>query len=76
MAPTLEAWYAKAKRHAPGTWGVVVADQAGQVLWSINAEEPMIPASTVKLLTTGFARTMVGGDARRATRVATWPSSR
>lgn len=69
MAPGLEAWYAKAKRRAPGTWGVVVADQTGRVLWSINAEEPMIPASTVKLLTTGFARTVVGGDARRATRV-------
>ncbi len=69
LTPGLEAWYLGAKRSAPGTWGVVVADQSGQVLWSINAEEPLIPASTVKLLTTGFARTMVGGDARRATKV-------
>lgn len=69
LTPGLESWYLKAKRSAPGTWGVVVADQSGQVLWSINADEPLIPASTVKLLTTGFARTMVGGDARRATRV-------
>ena len=69
LTPGLESWYLGAKRSAPGTWGVVVADQSGQVLWSINAEQPLIPASTVKLLTTGFARTMVGSDARRATRV-------
>ena len=30
---------------------------------------PFVPASTVKLLTTGFARSLVGGDARRETRV-------
>lgn len=53
----------------PGNWGVVVADEAGRVLWSVNAAQPMIPASTVKVLTTGFARTTVGGDARQATRV-------
>src|SRR6476659_2696416 len=29
----------------------------------------MVPASTVKLFNTGFARTMLGGDARRSTRV-------
>ena len=28
-----------------------------------------MPASTVKLFTTGFARTVLGGTARRATRV-------
>ncbi len=44
-------------------------DQAGHVLWQVNQDEPMIPASTVKVLTTGFTRTAVGGDARRATRV-------
>ena len=65
----LDAWYAKAGRSAPGIWGVVVADQSGSVLWSVNASQPLIPASTVKLLTTGFARTVVGSDARRATRV-------
>ncbi len=69
IGPGMEAWYAKARRSAPGSWGVVVADQSGQVLWSINADAPLIPASTVKLLTTGFARTVVGPDARRATRV-------
>jgi D-alanyl-D-alanine carboxypeptidase/D-alanyl-D-alanine-endopeptidase (penicillin-binding protein 4) len=48
---------------------VVVADLTGNVLWQVNASEPLLPASTVKLLTTGFARTNVGADARRATRV-------
>jgi D-alanyl-D-alanine carboxypeptidase/D-alanyl-D-alanine-endopeptidase (penicillin-binding protein 4) len=65
----LEAWYANAQRRAPGRWGVVVADQGGTVLWSVNPRTALIPASTVKLLTTGFARTVVGGDAHRPTRV-------
>lgn len=65
----VQSWYTQAARSAPGTWGVVVADQLGNVIWQVNGNEPMIPASTVKLLTTGFARTVVGGDARRATRV-------
>ena len=65
----LDAWFAKASKSAPGRWGIVVADNSGSVLWSVNPNEPMIPASTVKLLTTGFARTVVGSDARRATRV-------
>ena len=39
------------------------------MLWSMNPTEPMVPASTVKLFTTGFARSVLGGSARRATRV-------
>ena len=69
IGPELDAWLARAQRTAPGKWGVVVADQSGRILWSVNGSEPMVPASTVKLLTTGFARTVVGSDARRATRV-------
>jgi D-alanyl-D-alanine carboxypeptidase/D-alanyl-D-alanine-endopeptidase (penicillin-binding protein 4) len=65
----VQSWYAKTSRSAPGKWGVVVADQTGNVIWQVNGSEPMVPASTVKLLTTGFARTVVGGEARRATRV-------
>ena len=65
----LESWYATAQRRAPGQWGVVVADQQGTILWSVNARVPLVPASTVKLLTTGFARSAVGGDAHRPTRV-------
>ena len=69
VAPVLDAWWARTRHRSPGKWGIVVADQAGRVLWQVNQAEPMIPASTVKVLTTGFARTAVGGDARRATRV-------
>jgi serine-type D-Ala-D-Ala carboxypeptidase/endopeptidase (penicillin-binding protein 4) len=69
VAPVLNAWWARTTHRSPGEWGVVVADQNGHVLWQVNQDEPMIPASTVKVLTTGFARTAVGGEARRATRV-------
>lgn len=65
----MENWYGRAQRSAPGKWAVVVADQNGNVIWQVNGSEPMTPASTVKLLTTGFARTVVGPDGRRATRV-------
>jgi len=65
----LESWFARASRVAPGTWGIAVATLDGQLIWSVDATRPMIPASTVKLFTTGFARSIVGGDARRQTRV-------
>lgn len=65
----LTRWYAEADRHAPGDWGIVVADQDGNVLWSVGGDHPLIPASTVKLFTTGYARSVLGGDARRSTRV-------
>lgn len=65
----LTSWYRDATRRAPGTWGIAIADQNGQVLWSIRPTQSLIPASTVKLFTTGFARTVLGGDARRLTRV-------
>ena len=63
------AWYRTASRAAPGHWGVAVADEDGQVLWSLNPDDPLIPASTVKVFTTGFARSVLGGTARRPTRV-------
>ena len=63
------SWYPMALKLARGRWGVAVADQTGKVLWSVNLDVPFVPASTVKLLTTGFARSLVGGDARRETRV-------
>jgi D-alanyl-D-alanine carboxypeptidase/D-alanyl-D-alanine-endopeptidase (penicillin-binding protein 4) len=65
----LENWYRSARRSANGTWGIAVADQTGAILWSVNPDVELIPASTVKLLTTGFARSVVGGEARRSTRV-------
>ena len=65
----LATWYRSASRRAPGAWGIAIADQRGQLLWSVAPETSLIPASTVKLFTTGFARSVVGPDARRSTRV-------
>lgn len=65
----LDRWYRSARRSANGTWGIAVSDQSGQILWSVNPDRELIPASTVKLLTTGYARTVLGADARRNTRV-------
>lgn len=64
----LQTWYTKAQRHAPGKWGVVIADAKGEILWSVNPNNPLIPASTVKLFTTGFARSVLGSGARSPTR--------
>jgi D-alanyl-D-alanine carboxypeptidase/D-alanyl-D-alanine-endopeptidase (penicillin-binding protein 4) len=65
----LNQWFYRASRAAPGEWGVAVADQTGRILWGVNATRPLVPASTVKLFTTGFARTVLGGNARQVTRV-------
>ena len=65
----LNAWYAQAARRVRGEWGVAVADQRGQLIWGVNATRPLMPASTVKLFTTGFARSVLGGNARQVTRV-------
>jgi D-alanyl-D-alanine carboxypeptidase/D-alanyl-D-alanine-endopeptidase (penicillin-binding protein 4) len=54
---------------APGTWGIAIANMDGQLLWGVQPGRPMIPASTVKLFTTGFARSVLGGEARKHTRV-------
>jgi D-alanyl-D-alanine carboxypeptidase/D-alanyl-D-alanine-endopeptidase (penicillin-binding protein 4) len=62
-------WYESAARSAPGEWGISIADQTGQVLWSLNPDHSLMPASAVKLFTTGYARSMLGGNARRPTRV-------
>ena len=65
----LNGWYHSASRSARGTWGIAIANQQGEILWSVRPDQAMIPASTVKLLTTGFARSVLGADARRSTRV-------
>jgi PBP4 family serine-type D-alanyl-D-alanine carboxypeptidase len=39
------------------------------MLWSMNPDLSLMPASAVKLFTTGYARSVLGGGARRATRV-------
>lgn len=70
LAQSLDEWYARAHRAAPGRWAVAIVDGAGQLVWSINPDAPMVPASTAKIFTTGFARTVVGRQARIATRVS------
>ena len=65
----VDAWYRTAQRAAPGDWGIAIADQQGRTLWERRADELFVPASTVKLFTTGFARAVLGGEARRETRV-------
>ena len=62
-------WFETASRRAPGNWGIAIADEQGHLLWGMRPDEPLIPASTVKLFTTGFARSIVGATARRPTRV-------
>src|SRR3954453_516709 len=69
LGSRMNDWYAEASRTAPGDWGIAVADQGGQMLWSFNADASLMPASTVKLFTTGDARSVLGGNARRATRL-------
>ena len=59
----LTTWFRNARRSAPGAWGIAIADQSGNVLWGIEPEVPLVPASAVKILTTGFARSEVGGTA-------------
>jgi serine-type D-Ala-D-Ala carboxypeptidase/endopeptidase (penicillin-binding protein 4) len=62
-------WFETATRSAPGQWGVAIADQKGEMLWSMNPDVSLMPASAVKLFTTGYARSVLGGSARRPTRV-------
>ena len=69
LADRMSPWYQRAQLSSPGEWGIAVADQTGRLLWSVNPDQPLMPASTVKLFTTGFARSALGGGARRATRV-------
>ena len=69
LSAQMSEWYQTASRKAPGQWGIAIGDPSGRILWSINPEQELIPASTVKLFTTGFARSVLGGTARRPTRV-------
>jgi serine-type D-Ala-D-Ala carboxypeptidase/endopeptidase (penicillin-binding protein 4) len=69
LGSRMNDWYAEASRSAPGEWGIAVADQGGQMLWSFNADASLMPASAVKLFTTGYARSVLGSTARRATRL-------
>src|ERR687889_515770 len=66
----VEEWYRRtASRTADGEWGIAIGTMSGRVLWSVNPELELIPASTVKLFTVGFSRARAGGGARISTRV-------
>ncbi|MFN2317341.1 MAG: hypothetical protein ABR602_11715, partial [Gemmatimonadales bacterium] len=53
----IDEWYRRASQLAPGTWGIAIARADGQLIWGMNPTTPLIPASTVKIFTTGYART-------------------
>jgi D-alanyl-D-alanine carboxypeptidase/D-alanyl-D-alanine-endopeptidase (penicillin-binding protein 4) len=66
----LDDWFRRTAARTPdGQWGVAVGTMNGRVLWSVNAELELIPASTAKLFTLGFARARAGGNARISTRL-------
>jgi serine-type D-Ala-D-Ala carboxypeptidase/endopeptidase (penicillin-binding protein 4) len=63
-------WYRRTvARTGDGQWGVAIGTMDGRVLWSLNPELELIPASTAKVFTTGFTRARAGGGARISTRV-------
>jgi D-alanyl-D-alanine carboxypeptidase/D-alanyl-D-alanine-endopeptidase (penicillin-binding protein 4) len=66
----VEDWYRRTVlRTGDGQWGIAIGTMNGRVLWSLNPELELIPASTAKLFTTGFTRARAGGGARISTRV-------
>jgi D-alanyl-D-alanine carboxypeptidase/D-alanyl-D-alanine-endopeptidase (penicillin-binding protein 4) len=66
----VDEWFRRAAQRTPqGEWGVVIAAMDGRILWSVNPELELIPASTTKVFTTGFSRQRMGGRARITTRV-------
>jgi D-alanyl-D-alanine carboxypeptidase/D-alanyl-D-alanine-endopeptidase (penicillin-binding protein 4) len=66
----VEEWYRRTvERTGDGQWGIAIGTMGGRVLWSLNPELELIPASTVKLFTIGFTRARAGGGARISTRL-------
>ena len=66
----VDDWYRRTVvRTGDGQWGIAIGTMDGRVLWSLNPELELIPASTAKLFTTGFTRARAGGGARISTRV-------
>jgi serine-type D-Ala-D-Ala carboxypeptidase/endopeptidase (penicillin-binding protein 4) len=66
----IQEWYVRTvERTGDGQWGIAIGAMDGRILWSLNPELELIPASTAKLFTTGFTRARAGGGARISTRV-------
>lgn len=66
----VDDWFRRTSAHTPdGQWGIAIGTMDGKVLWSVNPELELIPASTAKVFTIGFARARAGGGARISTRL-------
>src|SRR3982751_3749630 len=66
----VDEWFRQTSDHTTdGQWGIAIGSMNGSVIWSMNPELELIPASTAKLFTLGFTRARAGGGARIATRV-------
>lgn len=65
----VDAWYRTTDRRTRGSWGIVITDERGNLLWSKNPDRPMLPASTVKVFTTSYALGRLGPAYTRETRV-------
>ncbi len=66
----VDDWFRKTSdRTGDGEWGIAIGTMGGRVLWSVNSELQLIPASTAKLFTVGFSRARAGGGARISTRI-------
>jgi serine-type D-Ala-D-Ala carboxypeptidase/endopeptidase (penicillin-binding protein 4) len=66
----VDEWFRRTSaRTSDGQWGIVIGTMDGRILWNVNPELELVPASTVKLFTMGFARARAGGSARISTRV-------
>jgi len=65
----VDSWYSTTARRTGGTWGIAITDEKGNLLWSRNADRPMIPASTAKIFSTAYALSRLGGDFKQQTRV-------
>jgi D-alanyl-D-alanine carboxypeptidase/D-alanyl-D-alanine-endopeptidase (penicillin-binding protein 4) len=66
----VEDWFRRTlQRTGDGEWGIAIGTMDGRILWSLNPELELIPASTAKLFTMGFTRARAGGGARISTRI-------
>ena len=66
----VEDWFGRTSvRTGDGQWGIAIGSMDGKVLWTVNPHQELIPASTAKVFTVGFARARAGGGARISTRV-------
>src|SRR5438046_496566 len=64
----VDEWFRQTSDHTTdGQWGIVIGSMNGGVLWSMNPELELIPASTAKLFTLGFSRARRGGGGRIGT---------